>query len=322
MPAVPKLDDARCPRCGYDLRGTVATWGDTCPVNGTCPECGLCFQWAELFSIAYAMPRWCVEAPRSPLEVPGQAAATLVRSWLPWRFWSALRMSQPSRWGRLIAYLGLFVAVLYVAFALSHGLAAWQQWKRVAAQRISTPSTDGEAVFWQAATLPLSNRSIGNFTSARRGFTWAYETPLVVFLLHWYTLGLLLVTALLMHAGCGLTYAALPITRRRCKVRWAHIVRVTLYGSVVVVPAVVLSLVASPLAMRGAGAATFAAPLAVGAWGAIPVMEVLWWSAATSRYLRMPHAWGVGLAVTVVGILLSLAIMAWVWLAGNPMTWY
>jgi hypothetical protein len=316
------LDDARCPRCGYDLRGTVATWDGTCPISGTCTECGLFFEWAELFSAAFAMPRWCVEAAEPHRRLPRQAVVTFARSWLPWRFWSMLRMSHASRWRRLVAYLGLFVAVLYPAFALCHGRVAWQQWKSVAAQRISMPSTDGEAVFWQAVALPLSNESIGNFTSTRRGFTWSYETPLRLFLLYWYELSVMLVTALLMHAGCGLTYAALPITRRRCKVRWAHVVRVTLYGYVVVVPAVALSLVASPLAMRGAGAASFVAPLAVGAWGAIPVMEVLWWTAATARYLRMPHALGVGLAVTVVGILFSLAIMAWVWLAGNPMTWY
>ena len=42
-----------------------------------------------------------------------------------------------------------------------------------------------------------------------------------------------------------------------------------------------------------------------------------WLAAATSRYLRMPHALGVGLAVTVVGALASLAVMGWIWLTAH-----
>ena len=318
MPTPTIRKDARCPRCGYDLRGAVATWGDKCPMTGTCTECGLSFEWAELFSAAFALPRWCVEAPEPRRRLPRQALATFARSWLPWPFWSALRMSHPSRWRRLVAYLGLFAVVLYLTFALTHGLAVWLYWSSFSRAGVYTPNTGGWPVFWQAAALPLSNQSIGSFTAAGRGFTWPYQTPWRLFLYHWYDVGVLLVTVLIMHAGCGLTYAALPITRRRCKVRWAHVVRVTLYGYVLVVPAIVLSLVASPMAMNGIPAAALVAPVAVGAWGAIPLMEVAWWTAATSRYLRMPHAWGVGLAVTVVGVLFSAAIMLWIWLAGNP----
>ena len=39
-------------------------------------------------------------------------------------------------------------------------------------------------------------------------------------------------------------------------------------------------------------------PAASVAWGLLPFMAVAWWCAATSRYLRMPHAWGVGLALS------------------------
>jgi len=83
MPTPPNVDDARCPRCGYDLRGAVATWNDTCPMSGTCTECGLFFEWAELFSAVFAMPPWCVEAAQRRRRLPGQAVATFARSWLP-----------------------------------------------------------------------------------------------------------------------------------------------------------------------------------------------------------------------------------------------
>ena len=36
---------AKCPRCGYDLRGAIATWTEQCPLHGTCAGCGLQFAW-------------------------------------------------------------------------------------------------------------------------------------------------------------------------------------------------------------------------------------------------------------------------------------
>jgi hypothetical protein len=285
-------------------------------MTGTCTECGLSFEWAELFSVAYAMPRWCVEAAQRLRRLPGQAVATFARSWLPWRFWSVLRMSHPSRWRRLVAYLGLFAAVLYVTFAVAHGLAVWQTWRNTMTYVSYTPTTGGWPVFWHAAALPLSDQSIGGFTVPGR-IVWTYETPLEVFAYVWPELPLLLLAVLLMHAGCGLTYAALPITRRRCKVRWSHIVRVTLYGYALFAPAVVLFLAATPTSRAGAAVGGLLAPVASVAWLAIPFMEVAWWTAATSRYLRMPHAWGVGVAVAVVGGLFALAVVGWIGLTAE-----
>lgn len=37
-----------CPRCSYDLRGTMGDWSRACPLRGVCPECGLQFEWAEM----------------------------------------------------------------------------------------------------------------------------------------------------------------------------------------------------------------------------------------------------------------------------------
>lgn len=39
---------AVCPRCGYDLHGTIDTWTDACPLTGVCSECGLEFIWSEI----------------------------------------------------------------------------------------------------------------------------------------------------------------------------------------------------------------------------------------------------------------------------------
>jgi hypothetical protein len=216
-------------------------------------------------------------------------------------------MSHPGRWPRLAAYLGLIAAGLYVAFALAHGLGVWHYWHDVARWGRYTPTAGGGTVFWHAVALPLANEPVGSFVD-RWGRASPYTAPGELFSALWSELSASLVMLLIMHASCGLSFAALPITRRRCKVRWAHIVRVTLYGYVLVVPAVVLSVAAMPMTMAEIPAGALVAPLAAVAWGALPLLAVIWWTAAARRYLRMPHAWGVGLAVTVIGILLPPAI--------------
>ena len=42
----------------------------------------------------------------------------------------------------------------------------------------------------------------------------------------------------------------------------------------------------------------------------LPVLEVTWWSVATSHYLKMRHPWGIGVAVVIVGLLTQLAVLS------------
>lgn len=51
----------RCPRCGYDQSGIVATWGDRCPLRGRCSECGLDFWWRQVMPEQVLGPAWSVE---------------------------------------------------------------------------------------------------------------------------------------------------------------------------------------------------------------------------------------------------------------------
>ncbi len=103
----------RCPRCGYDLRGAVAAWAESCPLQGQCAECGLAFSWAHLLCPATFEPQWCVEfAPRR--RFLRAAGATFGRSFRPWRFWSAIKMSMPVRRRRLVGY-ALLLLLLPIA---------------------------------------------------------------------------------------------------------------------------------------------------------------------------------------------------------------
>ena len=303
-----------CPRCGYDLRGAMAMWREACPLRGTCVECGLDFEWAELLSPAFDMPRWCVEGPHEFPSLPRRVAGTLAQSLAPWRFWSRLRMSHVGRWGRVAGYLARIAVALYLAFALAHGASTWSHWHGTAAAPGIVVTADGWIVFGQAVTQPLANTEVGIFVSA-----WGsgrYATPWEIFCHLWpVTLLLPAATALIMHLGCTVAYGALPTTRRQCKVRWSHIVRVALYGLVLAVPAVILTLLAVPLVHAGTPGSALVWGTAMGAWFALPVFEFAWWTAASARYLRVPHAWGVGWAVATIGLLLSMAITSPAWLS-------
>lgn len=116
---MPQSTSTTCPRCGYDLRGTMTTWTRACPLEGTCTECGLAFEWADVFDRTRKEPAWCVEhARRGIWPVTRAIVATFLRSWLPWRFWHRLQLHHHIRISRLALYFTvtfmLPMALLYV----------------------------------------------------------------------------------------------------------------------------------------------------------------------------------------------------------------
>ncbi len=259
------------------------------------------------------MPKWCIEAKRGAMAVPRQVAGTAARTWWPWAFWSGLHMTHLTRWRRLALYHGLLLVILYLMFAGSHAFLAWSFWNRIASDPRSTVTTSGWPVVMQAGLTPFSNRSVGFFKWSRLG-RWPYETPLTLVKDYWLDLPPSQLLALAMHSCCGLAFAALPVTRRRCKVRWSHIVRVTLHG---------YALFFGPFAMAILAVGALGAPLpsgipmtlAIGTWILLVPWEICWWSVATSTYLRMPHAWGVGIAVVMIGSLVPLTVVGRIWVA-------
>ena len=105
-----------------------------------------------------------------------------------------------------------------------------------------------------------------------------------------------------------LSFVVLPVSRRRAKVRWAHLGRVTGYGSFVF-----FSLLLASLLLRAIGVmwesgqgGSFAAVHLLWRWVPIPMLMVWWW-AATSRYLCLPHGWAVVGLLSVLCALLFLA---------------
>jgi hypothetical protein len=170
-----------------------------------------------------------------------------------------------------------------------------------------TPSTGGWPVFLQGALLPLSNNPVGQFSYP--GGTIPYQSP-ASGLSYWFGAAPALLAALSSQLVCGIAFALLPVSRRRAKVNWSHIIRVTSYGFALVIPAIMATMLSAGLTLgmnRGGG--EWLVAIAAACWLALPIMLVIWWSTATSRYLRMPHAWGVGVSVVILGLLTPFTVV-------------
>lgn len=134
----------RCPRCGYDQRGVVATWKDSCPLEGVCSECGLQYRWAEILRPEKFEPRWCVEfVPRSR-GFPAACVKTFLRSFWPWGFWRRIRMSHEIRPRRLAIYAALlFLLPAVFTYVIGQSTVAiclrWQIGSDIAQQRSIIP---------------------------------------------------------------------------------------------------------------------------------------------------------------------------------------
>jgi len=349
----------RCPRCGYDQRGVIATWADACPMRGTCAECGLEFDWAEVLSDRVRLPRWSVEGGRTRMGRIGRIAGTLAVSFAPWTFWRSLRMTNEVRWRRIALYLLAWFALPYIVFALGHGRMAWIFWRDVNAQPgVTTQVTPWQTIAWSIA-LPLSEHSPGQVTeparfrmgvSATTGNAARQVSPSVIasdypsprdlfrfrnmlggaagaeelflFLISndafisrrfdWQAPWLLILAAAAITLLCPAGFACLPASLRAARVRRSHIARIALYSlAFLLVPLLMLAIETARLRTWSWSYHAFATQLRFICLFAVPGMLAVWWSLAAGRYLRLPHAAGVGAAVVALAYLATaLALTA------------
>jgi hypothetical protein len=107
-----------------------------------------------------------------------------------------------------------------------------------------------------------------------------------------------------------LSFIVLPVSRRRARVRWAHIARVLIYGLVFPTAHLVLSVMAFSVAtlLSSDVSATVGAHAPTLAWLSF-VYVLCWWAAAIRLYLRMPGAWSLVLLLMVMNVLLTIALI-------------
>ncbi len=223
-------------------------------------------------------------------------------------------MSHEMRWRRLGAYLGLLAIATYSLLAICHGVIAWYnfQWNI----EWGTPTTTGMSAAMQAAAAPWCPVSPGLVKAS-----WGpspIESPLELFVRYWVPFWPSIFYLLVFQLCCALGFAALPVSRKVAKVRWAHVWRIAAYGIGLMFFPLAITIVASMAAVADVQFLTDAlSGIAIVVVFMVLPIYFLWWSVATSRYLRMRHAWGIGLAVWFMAFIAPISAGGVVILVGS-----
>ncbi len=187
---------AECPRCGYNLDGTVSTWTKQCPIRGRCNECGLEFDWHRVFVLT--VHPWLFEYHwrRKPLS---RFVQTVLYAFRPRRFWREVRLTDPVHlWPAAV------VASVIATVALILSLSSFVL---------------HDFVYW------------GNWTGAQGWSYWLQTTWEAVQSLLRYVFYVMPGLAVALFAMPAI-FALIPTTLRQSKVRKGHIFRIFLYSLV------------------------------------------------------------------------------------------
>jgi hypothetical protein len=281
-----------CPRCGYDQSGIVASWRETCPLGGTCTECGLELPWRDVLNPMHTLPRWSFEHAHGGFwKKVGCLLKTARAAMRPSRFYTAMRMEHPIMRGRLVISIAALLLAVHVLLAapqcliIQHGY-GWP-W--------SAGATNELTQLWiSSIALPYASLVSGWYI----GHLGVHNVVL----------------ALLWAALMPLSYLVLWQTLRQVRVRRAHILRVGVYAAVAVPLLAVLSplvplsdtLLGTQLQWRGGALwlfrqGRFLVPM-------MAVWQTLVWHRAARDYLRLPQPWRISLVMAVMSFLASLVI--------------
>lgn len=102
-------------------------------------------------------------------------------------------------------------------------------------------------------------------------------------------------------AAAPLGFLLLPISRRMARVRWRHLIRIALYSFMIFLIPLGADCYIQMTGQSGRALVTMPWFVTI----ASALAGLLWWAAATRNYLRIPHAWAVGVYVLVFGYVLQ-----------------
>ncbi|MBX3403063.1 MAG: hypothetical protein KF699_06580 [Phycisphaeraceae bacterium] len=222
---------AMCPRCGYDLRGTTQAWKTACDLTGTCPECGLHFDWADLLREDRARLPGFVEHPGHGSSWLGGAflfRALRTWTWALWppRFFARVCMHHRFDVLRLLLWLPALCGTMYLAAAACMFAGTFVQ-----AGAVVGPALAAE----RAAAATINDLCVGLVHVTPRWTVLvrlsAHRVPIWVF------------PGLAAWAVAPLLLLSLSDTRRLVKIRAAHVLRAAVYGCAWIVPIFALRLV-------------------------------------------------------------------------------
>lgn len=277
----------RCPRCDYDQRGTVATWTDSCPTEGLCPECGYEFLWTDVMRPYRQRCPGFFEHTRGAMRSLRAAWRTLGWALAPMVFWSRVRMHHEVRVRRVLLFpvvafgsIWSLVFVLRVSAFFLDGRYFRGAWTGMGAEVANM-------LVWPVAVMDWYPGQSGS--GGRLNITWMINdwSPMYAGLF-----GQALLVPLLL--------LGLPVTRRRAKIRKVHVLRAAVYGQSwiaihlgVLLASTLLGAVTAEYntAMAWDGPvldALYEYPLAYGA--GLGAWIAVWWWYALRRGFAMPQA--------------------------------
>jgi hypothetical protein len=108
----------RCPKCGYDQSGAIATWEAKCPLDGQCPECGYAFSWCRVFAILEewgSEVRWNVEHAHSLIGMIKRTPGTLAHLVFPSRYFRVMNHRRAVRPLSLLLWLPILMLLTHLA---------------------------------------------------------------------------------------------------------------------------------------------------------------------------------------------------------------
>jgi len=321
----------RCPRCGYDLRGVMSLWQESCPLIGKCSECGLDYEWSFVFHPEKYEPEWCVEYVNNSRKLFLAYFSTVFFLFMPWYFWRRIRMEFPRRFRKIIQLFVLLLFTSYFCLCISQGQAAKKDYKPIATRltqynnqmQKSNPNYKPLTLpsMWQvtcwAAIAPLSKYAGG--PDVQQGTLFRGLAPLKpprnMLQQHfsgwntWHGLTIALkaiVFPIFLQILIALGFVLLPVSKRKAKVMPQHISHITLYG---LIPCAIPLHYMWFTEHNGSGYISDllqSESLGYLCFIILPLWLLLFWGFAISRHLRMRHAWGVAVAFFIIGYSLLL----------------
>ncbi len=285
---------AECPRCGYNLDGTVSTWTKQCPIRGRCNECGFEFDWHRVFVLT--VHPWLFEYHWRRRPFSG-FLQTVICAFRPRRFWREVRLTDPVHLMPAAVVTGL-LALAGAVLLITTLVLPQYLW------RLSNGFPVG-ASFWRDEILETTLRMPRTFMRLMPGLPVALFAMPVIF-------------------------ALIPTTLRQARVRRGHIVRIFFYSLIVPITLtcawfavhLVLNIIGldrlsgpiNPFHWRGhVGASvrtTFLFQLLPGMALVLPctLWMANWWYLACRRYLQLQQPGRVAVLLSVILVLLSTIV--------------
>lgn len=322
-----------CPRCGYDQSGLVAAWQSSCPLAGTCSECGLEFEWADVLNADRKPLRGFVEHERRGilgLRLLVAALRTFTWTWLPWRFWAKVRLHHPVRRSRWAVWFLLMIGSIHVLGTCAHVAARLILHQRTASMAAGTSDLVEyvlEAVAQPIAVIQATDDPSTGSTTLTNPFMWR---------VHWlfkekgYLGGSVWMTFTVPMLAASFAFPLLllilPDTRRIAKVRVVHLARAFVYSLSWVGALAVFRLFRCVVAIfEPPYSSIYRSPPRGWVWSLAPDGETLrdwrlhalapmllwlsvWWLACIWRGLRLPRpifTWGVLLIAVMLAVMLA-----------------